>query len=610
MRSHTHTRSLITFESLRLCRPVKQAFVHFHVTSDDIDIRSRTKPLSVPERTTSQRNTWPTSLKDKRPGTYHFDNTPTLVKTPWEYERARRPASQWSRAYARKPPSPFIFGQLPREILDCVLDHLKLAHLSDSAIDGTSLQNDLRLLLFTNKHWHRVAREHLYREIWLPRNEDPKKTRFSFRRPLSRLKLLLRTLKDASGLAYMVRHLRVTGALAIDLDAAIYTNEQARKGNIIEVLEDILSKCPNLERLTGYAPFATGRTAGLFAALSSCGRLKSHAWNLPTGTDAGFSIGDFINCHSQWQHLETLVLWTESHGNGLGPGVVSAIVQRLQCLKHLEVGQHSSADFHNGTLLMLPALKSLRLDTLDGVTDQGIQQLALSRCALSLESLTLNGLELTSLRTVQTIFANMSRLRRFTLVQDTSPELQQGISPFLSDSFSLSSPSLQYLHWDATIPGNSVAIFANSIAAGGFPNLVKVTVPCDYDGAIQRLCRPIPQQPLAAIEFAELRKRESGQTYPRSLRASQAQAELRIRESRKEPSINVVVQDEDEEIQETHVIGSYIGSLSSKIEYSLEPAVRGGDSALASIEDVWRMRPGAQGGDKDRGQLLDARAIF
>ncbi|KAK4547605.1 hypothetical protein LTR36_000562 [Oleoguttula mirabilis] len=270
-------------------------------------------------------------------------------------------------------------------------------------------------------------------------------------------------------------------------------------------------------------------------------------------------------------------------------------------------------DFHNGTLLSLPGLRSLRLEDLAGVTDQGIEQLAYGRLSLSLERLCLVGLELTSLRVVQVLLANMCRLKRFTMVQKTSPGFRPGLES-ASALKGLGSRTLQYLHWDVLVAGSATTLIANTIASGRLPALRKVKVPCDYDGAIQALCRPIAHEALNAIDL-ELLERFNNERYERFLRVSQIQAQLRIRESRQQPSFNVVVHDENERVSATHVIGSYIGSMESGIEYSLEPDVEGSHYALVDFSDVaapsWVYETMNEMERSVRGeQVLDVRMLF
>ena len=509
-----------------------------------------------------------------------------------------------------------MFEQIPREILYCILDQLRGVHTTGSTLRIRCLQDDLRALCLSHKRWHRVAREHLYREIWAPPNEDTRqKTALPIRRPMTRLQLLLRTFQDSPALADMTRHLRITADLASQLESEIKSDRHGHhKSTTVNLLSEIVTKCQNLEQFSGFAPAALEPAAELLAALSGCPRLKSHVWRLPseeTDQQFGLKAADFLSCYTKWPRLQTLVLWQSPNGCSIPPGTVSAVVQRLPSLRHLFVRGLHPVDFHNGTLLMLPALKSLRLEEVHGITDQGLEQLTHSRLAFSLERLTLSGLELTSLRTIQTLFANLSRLRRFTLLQDTSPALQQW-SAVASSNFSLQSTSLAYIHWDVIAQGHATAILANSIAAGKFPRMQKVKVPCDYDGAVQNLCRPIPYRSLADTDIRILVEWDTRSHYHRSLQVSQIQAQLRVHESRKQPAFNVVVQDEDANIQHTHAIGAYLGNIASEIEYSLDPAIEGTEVAIAPIDIVAMPRIAGSYQDRRRTeeQLLDLDVLF
>ena len=427
--------------------------------------------------------------------------------------------------------------------------------------------------------------------------------------------MLLRTLEESPALANLVRDIRITSDLSFELEREItpYSFAQ-RKALGVRVLRKVILACQNLEHLSGYAPMALKSASSLFSALSSCHNLNAHVWRLPYElpvSEPPLSASEFLDCHSKWRKLQTLVLWQRQDGYALPPGTVSALIQRLPSLKHLLVKGFHPTDFHNGTLLMLPGLRSLRLEELHGVTDQGLEQLAHSRLALSLERLTLCGLELTSLRTIQSLLANMASLRSFTLLQDTSPQLPQWCT-VASTNFWLESATLTYLHWDIIALGHNNAILANSIAAGKFPKLRKVKVPCDNDGAIQNLCRPIAYRSVTHADLRTLEESETGARYNRSLRASEIQAQLRIRESRRQPSFNVIVEDEHEAVQHRHVIGSYIGSMASKIGYSLEPAIEGTEAAIAQIEDVAmplkaRLHEPRDGAEE---QILDLSMLF
>jgi len=597
MRSRCHAGASVTGESgtmelqmLMCCRPVKAKYVQCHVTTDDINIRPSTAP-AVTGRSGSQRNTWPKASKEAskeaKANNIYFDPTPILVPTPWELERStRKRHSQRRPRVASRPLPRRIFEQLPREIYHCILDQLEDLHVRGAEVDAIGRQTDLKALLLVNKRWHRAAREHLYRDIWLPSNEELPRRAFSLHRPRSRLKLLLKTLRDTEAYAYMVRHLHVSAELVVTLDALEQPTPRKIAYNLVA---DIITLLPYLEFFSGYCPLIEDAiSTKLYCALATCPRLRAHAWNVRTVQLGGNQLPrctprEWLGAHYGWHRLETLVICSAEHLD-LGPGMVSAVIQQLPSLTNLMLSHLSKYDFHNGTLLSLPSLRSLRLEHLSGITNQGIEHLAYSHTGVSLERLSLIGLEVTSLRAIQALLANLTRLRCFTMVQDTSPEPQPGIER-ASSARGMESPSLQYLHWDVLVSGSATTMIANSIASGRFPALRKVKVPCDYDGAIQVLCRPIAQEPLDADDL-ELIERFNTVRYERFLRLSQIQAQLRVHESRQQPSFNVIVHDENKRISATHTIGSYVGSMDSKIEYSLEPDVEGSHYALIDFSDV------------------------
>lgn len=286
-------------------------------------------------------------------------------------------------------------------------------------------------------------------------------------------------------------------------------------------------------------------------------------------------------------------------GVDLGFGTLSMVLQRLPVLQHLMLSGLHHTDFHNTSILSLPPVKSLRLESLGGLTDTGAEQIAFSRLALSVERLTLVNLELVSLHTVQILLSHLTRMRRFTLVQKTSPEAQRTTTRQMT----LCSPSLKHLHWDCLLPGSALSWLSEAIEDGKLPKLRTVKVPCDHDGLIQSLCRPIPREKLSASDMEYLHS-QTQRGYQRNLRVSQIQAQLRIRESRQQPSFNFVVQDEDNEVQSTHTIGSYLGNMSSRIEYDLRPDV--GGQALAHLKNL---RPTKAAGSKFE-ERLEASMLF
>lgn len=562
----------------------KRSLVELHITTNDL-LKAHSYGQS---RSRSYRDTWPTLSRETKPGTFAFDSIPTLTRTPWEWERSKRPASQWSRgSIDRKPTTCRIFAQLPVEILDCILGHLASSYFSSSPCNVQAFRSDLTSLCLTNRQLHNVAQDHLYREVWLPSHAFPKRKLLRFHRPTSRLEQLLRTLRENDHLADLVRCIRVGFSLANMLDTEITDPHHIPDhSSAMNTLCKIIQRCRKLEHFLGYAPNTVEHAAELYTSLDLCPNLKSHILRLSTDWQRSSSFnrpGPFVSSFANWTQLHTLVVVEHGLHCSLPPGTITSLLQKLPALQHLSLSRLSSSDFHNGTLLMLPPLKSLRLDTLHGITDQGLRLLADSRTALSLQNLSLCRLELTSLRTIHALLSEISNLRRFTLHQNTSPELSQ-METVATTNVTLSSASLEYLHWDILAPGHGRTLLANSIASGRFPNLRTVRVPCDFDGAIQSLCRPIAYQPLTAEDMQTLEIFESQWAYSRSLLASQIKAQIRIRQSRQEPSINVVVQDEDSTVQHEHFIGSYLGNIASPITYTLDPAIGGTSAALADMQ--------------------------
>ncbi|KAK3111011.1 hypothetical protein LTR53_014139 [Teratosphaeriaceae sp. CCFEE 6253] len=608
-------------EELLPCRPVKQPFAQVHATSDDLHLRPTDNTPATPRGALSpQRHTWPTTQSERYPGSYNFESVPHLVPTRWESDRrsSRRVQSMKRPLINLRPLPARVFEQLPREIYHCILDHVENSHAGTSTMDVLGRHASLKALLLVNRRWHRAAREHTYREIWLPNNEEMGKRTFSLQRAQTRLRMLLRTLAESSAMASMVRQLRVTADLACMLDGVGCTAAERRA--TYALVADIINHCQNLESLTGYTPsIRDGVSTKLFAPLAVRSCLKSHAWNVQA-TQLGakpvpdFDPVDLVECHDDWHQLETLALCSSPYLD-LGIGMVSAIMQRLPNLQHLMLSGLFRQDFHNGTLVTLPALRSLRLDHLEGLTDHGVEQLAHTHTGSSLESLSLVGLELTSLRTIQQLLAHLSRLRKFVLVQDTSPEMLPGMQATTA-STALASASLEYLHWDVLVPGTGTALIANSMASGRLPSLRRVKVPSDYDGAIQALCRPIVQQTLDATDLELLERfNKNSDRYERFLRVAQIQAQLRVRESRQQSNFNVVVHDEHKRVSATHTIGGYLGDLGSKVEYCLEPDVEGSHDALIDFADVEAPKAVYERRNEMarsvRGeQLLDLRMLF
>lgn len=570
---------------------MKQPFVFTQVVRQaTTTISQKEKPEST-QKPLTQLSTW-SQRAGARARYYSFEETPTLTRTPWEVERSKKhPQAHLTRRKGSLQLPAHVFEQLPHEIYSCILGHLEAQYTKGPAVDIAGRKQALLTLCLTSKRWAKVAIEHLYCDLVLPSNSNnarQKRTRrLSITKPKSQLDILLRTLNEAPSLAFLIRRIQIPTALAKELAGEDVSLSQRRAAH--RSLRDVLEICTEVEFVSGYTAPATQEYAEWFGLLFSCERIRAHAWLLSLDQAPVFNYGQFVDLHERWEWLETLVLCKNDFSDAsMGPGIISGITRRLCSLKHLMVSNFGKDDFHNGTLLSLGPLNSLRLENLDGVTDQGLAQFASSPNAYSLESLSLINLELTSLRTLQQLLQHLTRLRRLRFVQNTSPTLLPGTSQ-TSNRNSLASKTLQYLHWDTLIAGGAIFALARSISSASLPNLRELKVPSDTDGSLQALCRPIHRCALTASDVQFLNSVDMDRC-TRSLRLSRLQAQLRVRESRRRPSMSVVISDEAEQTQHTHVIGSYLGDVTSRIEYLLEPDVKGKDEALASLGDVARTR--------------------
>lgn len=382
------------------------------------------------------------------------------------------------------------------------------------------------------------------------------------------------------------------------------------EGDFLETLAAIVLACPNLEGLHGLQPaqFCPTEKLGIItAALTTRRNLKEHIWTIDKRNyltnhhnatpsrprSASFlpvvdpSI-EFIQAHSMWKSLETLIICaTDAHL--LGPGTIYGVLAKLPSLKHLMLSGLPPHICHNGTLQSLGSLHSLRLENLPGITDVGLTQLSHSRVALSLLSLSLISLDLKSLRTISTILATSPHLTRFVLQQDSAPGLPLGADVSIAlNTPLLASPTLQFLHWDILVPGSANEALAHSLRTNGFPALETLRAPCDADGSLHALCRPIPRRALTKDTVRMYAAEEEGGTYSRTLAHARAAAQLRIRSSRAlGGGLSVVVRDEGGEAQRTIAMGEFVGVLGGRVEYCLEPDVLGAEEAVGTVGDVW-----------------------
>jgi hypothetical protein len=364
--------------------------------------------------------------------------------------------------------------------------------------------------------------------------------------------------------------------------------------------------CTNLKRFTGlHIPF-DHEYDRLTHALSTRRRLKEKIWmlkgiedgwdgegNYRTNArtirgDGSIDNGDvFLSCHFNWPSLETLMLFGQDSGN-LDYRAFVGTFRTLPSLKNLLISGFNKSQFNDRTMAALPLnLHSLRLQDLPGVTEKGLYRFIDSSVVMSLRSLSLINLDLKSARHLSRLFSFSPFLKRFTLTQSMSPDIDPA-RPLPKPIYQ--SSSLEFLHWDISPFYNpSITHLADCIQSNAFPSLRRIRVPCD-DGTLQALCRP-----RADIARASDADTASSLTLRSSLSVARMAAQERLEAKRLEALLVVVVTDEDGLVQSNMIYRNFMGTLSSRITYVLEADVEVGgadNSGLLELEHLMSTRRG------------------
>ena len=375
---------------------------------------------------------------------------------------------------------------------------------------------------------------------------------------------------------------------------------------LVDVVASLVMSCPYLERLTGFYNIYSHEFDRLTHALSTRKQLKEHVWSI--GENAAISQrshtqlapglmdkhqkDSFVSFHDAWCSLDTLFLHSPTQGivekdifvnmdrskdprKLQGPG----ILQRLPALKHLCISGFDMDDLDDFTLQHLPPLHSLRLQDLEGVTFWGLSEFSRTTNASSLRNLSLVNLDVMYISAISNLLLHLKNLKRFTLVQDTSPEVAEGeivIQPIVA------SPLLEYIHWDIAVPGSANRNLASSIKANGFPQLRTLRAPSDHDGLLQALCKPRAQ-----IEQPNDRASSDNDIdiAADSLKAARQAAQRRIEDAWNTVDFKVIVE-ESGIVHEIYDLPGWVGTTGSKIDYSLEPDIPGSDIALIDFPDI------------------------
>lgn len=301
-----------------------------------------------------------------------------------------------------------------------------------------------------------------------------------------------------------------------------------KQNNVAQEYRDLLASvvmvCPNLERLLGITLPYHHEYDRLTHALSTRKNLREHAWIIGENAEAterstkqstdlldNGQVFQFLNYHTSWSKLETMMLHSIDSRGILEHGLFLRMLNFLPSLQHLSVSGFDANDFTDRTLLFLPPLVSLRLEGLQGVTENGLARYASRQEARGLKSLTLIDQNISSLLVISKVLASLVVLERFCIVQATvAPSLPQGGMVFQPI---LASATVKYLHWDLPSPNPAHALnqldnlsianslkavntanshLAQSIIHAGFPALENLRAPLDIDplGALQAVCRP------------------------------------------------------------------------------------------------------------------------
>jgi hypothetical protein len=357
--------------------------------------------------------------------------------------------------------------------------------------------------------------------------------------------------------------------------------------------------CPNLERLIGlYLTFDHGFDR-LTHAISTRTCLKEKVWVLKAD-DVGWddsgnyrtnsrihdpywnaeNADSFLHAHDNWTVLDTLCLFGQGNCSMMDYRAFVATLRNLPSLKHLLISDFEPEQFSDRTLQALPALRSLRLQDLPGLSEKGLMRFASSNTARSIQRLSLVNLEIASAAVISRFLGNLPFLRRFVLAQDACPILAPGLEipgPLYA------SETLEYIHWEILAYGPAHEDLAASIAAGGLPSLRTIRAPSDDDGLLQALCRPQAQIILPGDNHL-INQIDNPFTYS-CLSNSRRAAQQRLEDVRRDPLMRIVV-DEDGIVQHTYTIYDYMGTLRSKIEYSHEPDLEGSEEPIAGLNDL------------------------
>ncbi|KPM43834.1 hypothetical protein AK830_g2716 [Neonectria ditissima] len=542
-----------------------------------------------------------------------------------------------------------LLARLPGEVLGLILAKLRDLHLgprNDSC--ATCWMRDVCNVSSASRKWYKAARIALYDDIQLVGADSAAHKKKYKLNQGARVRLLRRSLRANPQLAAIVRVLKVPAP------------ELPVKGSNIPDYDDLVASlvmaCPNLESLLGPTTTYDHSFKKIFHALSTRPNLKQMSWLIHTsphqkhqriqsstqqlglvmpGELMPFQEAAFLNHHDNWSNLESLTIHCFP-GAALAPeGLLTKALEYLPSLKHLHLCNIPANGFTDTNLVALPALKTLTLSGITGITSNGLSAFATRANSLSLRKLHLRHTPLTSLAALARMLSNLCSLTTFSLVQACSPVMPEEDSFALWMMPYLASNNLKTLHWDITAHGLSVNaaddILSRSIAAGGFPALRTIRVLNDPDGVFQDLCYPMERIDLHTDRFRTPEKprdmpgfgfNSSSNSSPISptrylfksssnnsiasvqtpqsptgsgrhppctnLHAARLAAQARLEAAHSRPRFTVNVIEEDGTTTETFSMAGFIGTAGSVIKYHLLPDVGSTDEkgGLIDVRDL------------------------
>jgi hypothetical protein len=567
------------------------------------------------------------------------------------------------------------FKKLPEEILLVILGELKKSHLEMGSLScATCLMRDLVNLGLSCKKWWSATKIVLYEDIILNGSDSiiHLKKKYKVVKYGTRLKLLRRTLRDRPELASYVKSLKVPSLP----EAA---KEKEDQEEYIDLVASLIMACPNLERLPGFYLDHNHTFSRFFHALATRTQLTENVWVIspsPYQRQRKYNIqvdfsqdlspvlpsallpeqyNDFLSYHLNWTHLKTLFFHCQPGGMVDSP-LFTEVCGRLPSLENLSISSFPSVCFNDLTLISLPPLRRLRLDALPGITAAGLLSFVSQPSSTHLTCLSLIALPLVSLPALARLFSRLTSLTHFTLSQVPSPVLSAGEEIYLHPY--LASSTLEYLHWETIKPSDdkAVDILSKSIFYGGFPSLRTIRAPTDFDGSLQKLCRPrekielpgdryrnygptgqsilptnqsianMPSQTRSVFSLGHSHansttsvshskrsslssnkdRPHSGESHATdhrvkgfSLATARRLAQHRIDAALMQPNFHIIVWGENGTFVERHKVGGFMGTVQSKVSYTLKPDIDGTDEAVVTVD--------GQGGLLDGGEETNLR---